>query len=89
MDIENSKQREIETIEEEWVVNSQNDRVVRKYFQIACAFAANLMMTCYGLVVPASAFMIPQLEDPITGFGISIDEGSWLGKKERILDTYL
>ena len=34
MDIENSKQREIETIEEEWVVNSQNDRVVRKYFQV-------------------------------------------------------
>ena len=34
MDIENRKQREIETIEEEWVVNSQNDRVVRKYFQV-------------------------------------------------------
>ena len=34
MDIENSKQREIETIEEEWVINSQNDRVVRKYFQV-------------------------------------------------------
>ena len=34
MDIEKSKQREIETIEEEWVINSQNDRVVRKYFQV-------------------------------------------------------
>ena len=40
-------------------------------------------MTCYGLVVPASAFMIPQLEDPVTGFGITIDEGSWLGKKRK------
>ena len=46
---------------------------------MACAFGANLMMTCYGLVVPASAFMIPQLEDPDSGFGISLDEGSWLG----------
>lgn len=36
------------------------------------------MMTAYGLVVPASGFLIPQLEDPINGFGISIDEGSWL-----------
>ena len=62
---------------------------IKQFSQMACAFGANLMMTCYGLVVPASAFMIPQLEDPITGFGISIDEGSWLGKKERILDTYL
>ena len=53
------------------------------FSQIACAFAANLMMTCYGLVVPASAFMIPQLEDPVTGFGITIDEGSWLGKKRK------
>lgn len=53
------------------------------FTQIACAFAANLMMTCYGLVVPASAFMIPQLEDPVTGFGITIDEGSWLGKKRK------
>ena len=49
---------------------------------MACAFGANLMMTCYGLVVPASAFMIPQLEDPDSGFGISLDEGSWLGKLE-------
>ena len=46
---------------------------------MACAFGANLMMTCYGLVVPASAFMIPQLEHPDSGFGISLDEGSWLG----------
>ena len=37
------------------------------------------MMTCYGLVVPASAFMIPQMEDSESDFGISLDEGSWLG----------
>ena len=46
---------------------------------MACAFGANLMMTCYGLVVPASAFMIPQMEDSESDFGISLDEGSWLG----------
>ena len=46
---------------------------------MACAFGANLMMTCYGLVVPSSGFMIPQLEDPDSGFGISVEEGSWLG----------
>ena len=34
METENSKKKEIETIEVEWVVNSQNDRVVRKYFQV-------------------------------------------------------
>ena len=39
------------------------------------------MMACYGLVTPASAFLIPQLEDPINGFGITLDEGSWLGNK--------
>ena len=50
------------------------------------------MMTCYGLVVPASAFMIPQLEDPDSGFGISLDEGSWLGtffKGNNSLSTFL
>ena len=46
------------------------------------------MMTCYGLVVPASAFMIPQLEDPVTGFGITIDEGSWLGKKIKLRSSW-
>ena len=46
---------------------------------MACAFGANLMMNCYGLVVPASAFMIPQMEDSESDFGISLDEGSWLG----------
>ena len=48
---------------------------------MACAFGANLMMACYGLVTPASAFLIPQLEDPINGFGLTLEEGSWLGKK--------
>ena len=48
-------------------------------FQISCTFVANLMMTCYGLICPASGFLIPQLEDPVTGFGINEEEGSWLG----------
>ena len=48
-------------------------------FQISCTFVANLMMTCYGLICPASGFLIPQLEDPVTGFGINKEEGSWLG----------
>ena len=38
-----------------------------------------MMMTCYGLICPASGFLIPQLEDPIIGFGINKEEGSWLG----------
>ena len=46
--------------------------------QMLYAFGANLMMTCYGIVFSASGFMIPQLEDPITGFGITKDQGSWL-----------
>ena len=37
------------------------------------------MMACYGLVVPSSGFLIPQLEDPDTGFGIDKEEGSWFG----------
>ena len=46
---------------------------------MACAFGANMMMLCYGLVVPSSGFLIPQLEDPKLGFGITTEEGSWLG----------
>ena len=38
MDNENSKKKDIETIEVEWVVYSQNDRVVRKYFQVIPLF---------------------------------------------------
>ena len=47
---------------------------------MTCAFGANLMIVCYGLDYGSSAYMIPQLEDPHTGFGITLDEGSWLGK---------
>ena len=48
------------------------------------AFGANLMMTCYGMVFSASGFMIPQLEDPVHGFGISKEDGSWLGIVDEI-----
>ena len=47
--------------------------------QIGCALVANLMMGCYGLVCPASSFLIPQLEDKDSGFGIDQDQVSWLG----------
>ena len=47
---------------------------------MGCALAANLMMMCHGLTFPSSGFMIPQLEDPKTGFGISKDDGSWVGE---------
>lgn len=72
--------KDIEVLDIEWenAVYSQNDRVVKKYFQMACAFGANLLMACYGLVVPASGFLIPQLEDKVEGFGITLDQGSWL-----------
>lgn len=48
--------------------------------QIGCALVANIMMGCYGLVLPASSFLIPQLEDKDSGFGINQDQVSWLGK---------
>ena len=48
--------------------------------QIGCALVANLMMGCYGLICPASSFLIPQLEDKDSGFGINQDQVSWLGK---------
>ena len=50
---------------------------------MSCALGANLMMACYGLTVPASGFLIPQLEDSVIGFGINKEEGSWLGKCNR------
>ena len=50
---------------------------------MSCALGANLMMACYGLTVPASGFLIPQLEDSGIGFGINKEEGSWLGKCRR------
>ena len=41
-------------------------------------------MFCYGLIIPASGFLLPQLERTDVGFGISKEEGSWLGKIEDI-----
>ena len=38
------------------------------------------MYVCHGMIFAASGFLIPKLEDPIEGFGISVDEGSWVGK---------
>ena len=40
-------------------------------------------MMCYGLVRPASGFLIPQLEDPEIGFGIDKEQGSWLGTLQQ------
>ena len=37
------------------------------------------MMPCWGFVYAAPGFMIPQLEDPVNGFGITKEEGSWFG----------
>ena len=45
-----------------------------------CAFGANLMYVCHGMIFAASGFLIPKLEDSKDGFGISVDEGSWIGK---------
>ena len=45
-----------------------------------CGFGANLMMLSYGLAAASSGFLIPQLENPDIGFGISVEEGSWLCK---------
>ena len=52
------------------------------------ALGANLMMTCYGLVFSASGFMIPQLEDPVGGFGIDKNDGSWLGDFLSIFTSF-
>ena len=38
------------------------------------------MMLSYGLAAASSGFLIPQLENPDIGFGISVEEGSWLCK---------
>ena len=46
-----------------------------------CAFGANLMYVCHGMVFSASGFLITRLEDPVDGFGIDVEEGSWVGKK--------
>ena len=47
-----------------------------------------MMMMSYGLVTPASGFLIPQLEDSEIGFGINKDQGSWLGIYVYIRDTF-
>ena len=38
------------------------------------------MYVCHGMIFAASGFLIPKLEDSKDGFGISVDEGSWVGK---------
>ena len=47
--------------------------------QIFSAFGANLMYVCTGLIFATSGYLIPQLEDNDTGFGISAADGSWVG----------
>ena len=49
-------------------------------FQMICAFGANLMYVCHGMVFAASGFLLPKLEDVNDGFGITFDEGSWVGE---------
>ena len=36
------------------------------------------MLVCVGISSSASGFLIPQLEDPTVGFGITTDDGSWI-----------
>jgi hypothetical protein len=54
-----------------------------------CAFGANLMTTSYGMAVASSGFLIPQLENPDIGFGISVEEGSWLCKLQTWIFSIL
>ena len=54
------------------------------FFEVLCAFGANLMLCCAGFTSSASGFLIPQLEDPILGFGITTDEGSWMASIKEI-----
>ena len=37
------------------------------------------MYCCTGLIFACSGYLLPQLEDPTTGFGINDEEGSWVG----------
>ena len=41
---------------------------------------ANLLMVGMGMAFASSGFLIPRLENPDSGFGISLEQGSWLGK---------
>ena len=37
------------------------------------------MYVCTGLIFATSGYLIPQLKDSYTGFGISDEDGSWVG----------
>ena len=54
---------------------------------MSCAFVANLTMTCIG-ITRITGFVIPQLEDPEIGFGISKEGGSWLGTLGFLIRFY-
>ena len=41
-------------------------------------------MVCMGLTFGTTGFLIPRLEDIETGFGITLEQGSWLGKLKFI-----
>jgi hypothetical protein len=41
---------------------------------------ANLLMVGMGMAFASSGFLIPRLENPDSGFGMSLEQGSWLGK---------
>ena len=40
------------------------------------------MMVCFGLIHPASSYLIPQLKDEI-GFEIDEHQGSWIGMSNQ------
>ena len=81
----NAKEIEIQEIQYVNQFYAENDRVVRRYFQTFCAFAANLLFFCYGIIFLQSGLLIPQFEDPEIGFGIDKEKGSWFGKKNTII----
>ena len=58
-------------------------------FQIICAIGANLMYICVGMMYATSGFLITRLQDPNKGFGISEDEGSWVGKEKTYFHHYI
>ncbi len=83
-----SKEDEIQVLETQWNIDghcfyAENDRVVRKHFQLFCALGANFLLFCFGLIFPQSGFLLPQLQDPVHGFGIDQEQGSWFGNKHK------
>ena len=42
------------------------------------------MLCCAGFTSSASVFLIPQLEDPTLGFGITTEDGSWMASIKEI-----